>query len=246
MIEEKDLVPYELAELPPPPWVVIAPHPDDETLGMGGTLALAARKNYTTSVIVLTDGALGGDPQIRENECLKAMKVLGVSEVHFLRLPDRGLYRLMSKLKKTLSALLEKKDWGTLFLPSPFEFHPDHRVAFWTVVEILAERKPGSSIWLYEISRQGEINRLINIEPVLNIKTQAIKCYSSQLLANDYLDISLALDRLRSYTISPIGVKWCEGFWASPACHLVDHLEKHLAKYKLCYRQLNYPKFAQR
>lgn len=233
MWQEKDLVPYKVSELPEPPWLVISPHPDDETLGMGGTLALAAQKNYPVTVIVITDGSLGGNPAVREKECLEAMKILGVQKVRFLRFPDRGLCHKFSELRRPLMVILQKETWSTVFLPSPFEFHPDHRAAFRAGLEaLLAERFTGS-VWLYEVSRQGEANRLIDIGAVREAKIRAIKCYASQLASNDYLEIRLALDRLRSYTVSPIGVKWCEGFWADAPENILSGLKEQLAKYGL-------------
>ncbi|MBX6424296.1 PIG-L deacetylase family protein [Thermosulfurimonas sp. F29] len=231
--QEHDLVPYGISDLPPPPWLVISPHPDDETLGMGGTLALAARKNYPITVIIVTDGALGGDPGAREKECLKALKTLGVPKVRFLRFPDRGLYDRFSELRETLTGILQKETWATVFLPSPFEFHPDHRATFWAGLEVLLSEKFPGSVWLYEISRQAEVNRLIDIGGVLETKIRAVRCYSSQLAHNDYLKISLALNRLRSYTVSPIGVKWCEGFWAGEAENILSGLREQLTKYGL-------------
>lgn len=95
--------------------VVFAPHCDDETLGCGGMLALAARNKARVRVVVLTNGdgyriAVGTTYKTmrvtpekcidfaykRQEETLRAMAVLGVpaSSVTFLGYPDRGLARL--------------------------------------------------------------------------------------------------------------------------------------------------------
>ena len=58
---EHELIAFSTSELPAGPWLVFAPHADDETFGMGGTLLKAKKAGIATHVIVLTDGALGGD-----------------------------------------------------------------------------------------------------------------------------------------------------------------------------------------
>ena len=60
MIQEEALIPYQTSPLPEGPWLVFAPHPDDETFGMGGTLTLAAKKAVGVTLVVLTDGSMGG------------------------------------------------------------------------------------------------------------------------------------------------------------------------------------------
>ena len=61
MLMEHELLPYTASELPEGPWLVFAPHADDETFGMGGSLLLAAEQNIETHVVFVTDGALGGE-----------------------------------------------------------------------------------------------------------------------------------------------------------------------------------------
>ena len=69
---ENVLLPYSISDLPEGPWLVFAPHADDETYGMGGALLRAREAGIDTHVIVLTDGALGGEQDgliaIRRNE----------------------------------------------------------------------------------------------------------------------------------------------------------------------------------
>ena len=68
--------------LPPGPWLVFAPHSDDETFGLGGCLLRAADEGIETHVIVVTDGALGGVEEElvsrRREEVERAGKLLGL------------------------------------------------------------------------------------------------------------------------------------------------------------------------
>src|SRR5690606_7379595 len=50
MIPEHEILPYQCSPLPPGPWLVLAPHPDDETFGMGGSLLRAKNEGIETEV----------------------------------------------------------------------------------------------------------------------------------------------------------------------------------------------------
>ncbi|MCX7176987.1 MAG: PIG-L family deacetylase, partial [Proteobacteria bacterium] len=72
--------------------LVFAPHPDDEVFGCGGTLCLLAAAGADISVVIVSDGALGGNAADlvgrRESESLAAAEVLGYPPPTFWRLPD--------------------------------------------------------------------------------------------------------------------------------------------------------------
>lgn len=212
MRPEADLIPYEASPLPPGPYLVFAPHPDDETFGMGGTIALAAEADIPVSLVILTDGAIGGDAGIRKGEAEAAAQVLGITEVHFWGIPDRHVQQAGIPCDR-VSALLEGLKPATVFLPGILEFHPDHRATTDALVRICRAISYGGAIWLYEISRQGEVNRLVDITRSIDRKIEAIRCYGSQISRNNYESVSLGLAQARSYTLPP-EVTHAEGFWA--------------------------------
>ncbi|MEW6042270.1 MAG: PIG-L family deacetylase, partial [Elusimicrobiota bacterium] len=57
--------------------LAIGAHPDDLEYGCGGTLIKFHKKKHNISLLVMTKGEIGGDPQIREKEQLKTTKILG-------------------------------------------------------------------------------------------------------------------------------------------------------------------------
>ncbi len=209
--EEQDLIPYQVSCLPATPYLVFAPHPDDETFGMGGTIALASQANHEVTVVVVTDGAAGGKATTRKNEAREAASILGIKKLLFLNLADRGISTNSSVITSFVK-LIEKFDPKTIFLPSPLEFHPDHRVVTHVTLEAMKRTTSKSRIWFYEISRQSEANRFIDITSVLKIKQKAMKAYKSQLLQRPYDEYVLCLNRLRAYTL-PQKIKYAEAFW---------------------------------
>ncbi|MFZ4699807.1 MAG: PIG-L deacetylase family protein, partial [Candidatus Methylumidiphilus sp.] len=154
MLDESSYLPFTPAKLPPSPWLVISPHPDDETFGLGGTLLLATEQGIAIDVLFLTSGDKGGAGDIaaiREREALEATRLLGVRDVSFWHLPDRLLSPCQSVIGRLAEMILATKP-ACIFFPSPVEPHPDHRAS--SVIAWEALRKTGFTAepWSYEIS----------------------------------------------------------------------------------------------
>lgn len=231
MLEEKDLIPYELSEIPPGPWLIFAPHPDDDVFGMGGTIALASKKKIRVEVVVMTKGEIAGDPEIRKKESLQAGEILGVSLYHFWSIPDRGISQ-SGIIVKELETLLDSVKPKTVFLPGIQEFHPDHRATTQLIWSLLNDCGFSQNVWLYEISRQNEANRLVDISSVVETKRRAMKCFFSQLSQLDYERVVLAINTGRSYTL-PVEVTHAEAFWC---CESVQNQDPLMSQYGALYR----------
>ncbi|MDP3516099.1 MAG: PIG-L family deacetylase [Pseudohongiella sp.] len=232
MTPEHILVPYQSCQLPEGPWLVFAPHADDETFGMGGALRLAANAGVKTHVIVLTDGALGGPyaagtPEAaalvlrRQQEVEQACQILGVNSLQTWDQPDRGLLPQDNLIERVLSAIT-KLSAATVFFPGVLELHPDHRgtaQVVWQALQRLYQRpwrgqRPNA--WSYEISVQSPVNRLMDITAVRAAKEQAMQVYVSQNSQNNYPEMILALNKARTFSM-PADCSHAEAFYAYPA-----------------------------
>jgi len=130
--------------------LVVAPHPDDETLATGGLIQRALAAGAAVQVVFVTDGDNNPWPQRwierrwridvsarrrwgqrRRGEALVALVVLGVAaqSVRFLGLPDQGLTDLLvagDALERTLGAAIDAFAPTCLAGPSRHDRHPDH------------------------------------------------------------------------------------------------------------------------
>lgn len=218
LLQEHQLLPFQPEPLPHArgPWLVFAPHPDDESFGMGGSIVKALNAGIAVDLVVLTDGALGGSGsdliERRQQEVRAAAQVLALHSVQFLAEPDRGL-EARDTLAQQLAALITQRKPAAVFFPGVLELHPDHRSAallVWRSLQLLGAQAPQAIA--YEITGQSPANCLVDITATMTAKQQAIACYPSQLAENNYLEVILALNRLRTLTL-PVEVQWAEAFY---------------------------------
>jgi LmbE family N-acetylglucosaminyl deacetylase len=125
--------------------IVFAPHPDDETLGCGGTIAKKLAEGYDVLIVVLTDGrflllrSFGIDcnptpeevKEIRRGEVLRATKILGLTKekVVFLDFIDGTLEENEKAVEEKVTAILEKYVPSEIYFPYEKDGHPDHQAA---------------------------------------------------------------------------------------------------------------------
>src|SRR5690606_15266554 len=115
--------------------LIIAPHPDDAELGMGGTLVRMLREGLRVGVLDLTNGepTPHGSVEIRAEETRAASQVLGVTVRENLGLPNRRLEATL-EARHQLAGVLRRLRPRWLFAPYWEDAHPDH-VAATTLIE---------------------------------------------------------------------------------------------------------------
>ncbi len=215
---EHNLIPYETAPLPSGPWLVFAPHADDETFGLGGSLLKAADEGIATQVVVVTDGAMGGDADglvnRRREEVERAGELLGLRGLSCWSEPDRGL-ALDAERRQRFAAAIRELRPASVFFPGPLEIHPDHRATgmlAWAALQSLDAGEPKPAALSYEITALNPINRLIDITAQMKRKHEVMAVYVSQNSQNSYPDYVTSLNRSRSFSLSP-EVIYAEGLY---------------------------------
>ena len=215
-VSEGDLVPFSAAAPVGGRVLVLAPHPDDETLGCGGSVRLLVEKGVPVKVAFLTSGdkALpeGGSSYsaLREKEAQKALRILGVSDCEFLRYPDRELYAVFAGFSASLSLMIEDFRPDTVYSPSVVDLNPDHRAA--AEAALALQKRYGFAVVFYEVTTPVRPNVLVDISRVFRFKRRAVKAYRSQLGITDYLRLVGALNTYRTFTLGR-ETKYAEAFW---------------------------------
>lgn len=172
--------------------LVIAPHPDDESIGPGGTIARHVASGDGVYILVLTSGERGfpshdstadhARRSLREAECAEASRRLGASLLPFARLPDGALSASSTVAAHALADALAALRPERVYLPHEADEHEDHRA----VASILraAVQRSGFVPWAlgYEVwSPMPWFDQVEDISDVLDRKLHAIAAYPSQL-----------------------------------------------------------------
>jgi len=160
--------------------IVFAPHPDDETLGCGGTIAKRISEGYEVLVVVMTDGRyafmnvldIDSDPtpeelkEIRKEEVKRATGILGVltGNLIFLDFVDGTLETNEEKVEEKVAEILSKNRPVEVYFPYKHDGHPDHRAAYQIVKNSI--RKSGISTLMYQYSITHKYSR---IGPMVNV-----------------------------------------------------------------------------
>lgn len=214
--------------------LVIAPHPDDESLGCGGVLAKHSAHGDTIKVIFLTSGEKGdfdrryGDQYVkhRRSDAMKALTALGVSDCLFLDLPDQGLTTQRETLERNVATVLKEFMPTLIYAPSPWEPHFDHRAAFYAVYNLVRgiARPPGLA--LYEVGAPLIFpDVVVDITTEMARKREAIASYHTEHNYQDYQTIIEALNVHRTYGLDR-SVRHAEAFTLLSPEELAQPTEK--------------------
>lgn len=208
--------------------LVIAPHLDDETIALGGTIRKLSKTKSQINVIIV-----GGhlpplyqkeDYQITKNESKKALKILGVKKVYYLDIPALEFHRkYYNTLNSKINALMNDFNPTTVFIPFP-DRHIDHRTVFdCAMVNTRPNKKNHPKFVLsYETLSETHWNApyieanftpdfFVNIDETIKDKIKALNCYQSQIKDNQSRSIQ-AVQALARFRGSQNGCKYAEGF----------------------------------
>jgi len=136
------------------PLLVLAPHPDDESIGCGGLIAAAAAAGHAVRVMVLTDGAASHPSQpglaaLRQDETYAAAERLGLRRdaIDFLGLPDGALAATEVAVRRILTFC---PDPATILATWPHDPHCDHTAA-WEIARQVGACRPAARLRAYPV-----------------------------------------------------------------------------------------------
>jgi len=230
---------------------VISPHPDDESIGCGGTICLHTARGDRVIAVVLTSGERGlrGLPReeaarVREQEAGSAAAILGLASVKFLRRPDGHLDDCVKECAKLLSPILERERPQVVYMPHERDWHPDHRASVSIVQRALADsRIPAPTLLSYEIlTPLTMFDRAEDITSMMARKMQAVRAHRSQVRQLHYDRAARGLNEYRGSIVQ--SGRYVEVFQATddrlgaalehrradPSWHHVYQLAQEIAK----------------
>jgi N-acetylglucosamine malate deacetylase 1 len=199
-------------EHPPLDYLVIAPHPDDAELGLGGTMLLLKAEGARVGILDLTNGEPTplGSPEIRKRETDEASKILNLDWRGNLGLPNRSLQADLDA-RHRLAGVIRQLRPRYLFAPYWDDAHPDHVAAsalvdaarFWaklTKTDMPGEPHYPQKIIYYlsvHLRLHAKPSFVVDITAHLETKMKCLACYHSQFIAGRSTTPPTLLDDLR-------------------------------------------------
>lgn len=216
--------------------LIVSPHADDETLGVGGTIARLAAEGHEVTVAVLTGHGEDEahplwEPGVWEEirrEAREAYDILGVDRVLFREIPAvRVAEQPLWKVNRIAAEILEEVRPEVLFVPFQYDLHQDHRSLFhafsvaWrpssevgrVVREIYCYETVSETHWNFPNVEPGFLpNVWMEISDTLEIKLRALACFESQVRPAPDARSLEAVQALAVWRGSQAGMKAAEAF----------------------------------
>lgn len=210
--------------------LVIAAHPDDELLGLGGTLARHTREGDVVNVVIVSEGASSRyaeeSTSLLQQNCRQAAQILGVQDVCFLGMRDQYLdAQPITEMIRPVEKIVHEIKPDVVYTHHWGDLNRDHRVVSEAVMvaarpvgdhyprRVLCYETPSSSEWSSpDIALQFVPNYFVDITSSMETKLQAMTCYSTEVRPAPH---PRSLESLRSraqYWGQIIGKPYAEGF----------------------------------
>lgn len=220
--------------------LVVAPHPDDAELGMGGAILKMLAAGKSVGILDLTSGepTPHGTPEIRADETAAASKVLGIRWRQNLGLPNRSLEASLEN-RALLAGVIRQTRPEHLYAPYWIDAHPDHVAAtelveaarFWA--KLSKSDLPGEPFHPKRIFNYYCVHLKMSPQPafILDIseewptKRRAIECFQSQFVTGRESVLPSFIDQLETEAAwwgKTIGARYGEPFHCREPIGLSD------------------------
>lgn len=211
--------------------LVVSVHPDDETLGCGGSLLRHKSMGDYLYWLILTnvrteDGWDSSLVENRQNEILKVSEIYEFDKVISLDFPTMKLDEIPIRLIiKNISDVINDLQPTLIYLNNRSDIHSDHKVAFNAVISCTKNfRTPYiQKIYMYECLSETEFapalsentfipNTFIDITEFIERKLEIMSVYFSEIMPENQPRSHRAIKSLAAYRGSRIGVDYAEAF----------------------------------
>ena len=210
--------------------IVIAPHPDDEVLGVGGTLLRRKAEGAKVAWLIVTNVSVEAGwsekkVEQRADEIKRITDLFGFDEVFTLDFPTTQLDRVpMSDLVGKISNVFKLFQPDEVFVPHQADVHTDHRMVFdavasctkWfrypSVKRVLAYETLSETDFRIGYGQGFQPNVFVDIEPFLSDKLRAMEIYVSELKAFPFPRSHEAIKALATLRGAASGFKAAEAF----------------------------------
>ena len=216
--------------------LVVASHPDDEVLGIGGTIARHTRRGDTVTACIMADASPLKYQKAAENplrSCvLEAAEILGVGDVRFSNFPDQGLDQIpLIELVVEIEKLAQDVKPDIVYTHHGGDLNRDHQLVFQAVTtafrpipetctnRIFCYETPSTTEWAPQSASTLFVpNTFVDISDTLETKLAALNCYGAEMRTMPHPRSPEGITALATWRGASVGL------WAAEALCLVRHI----------------------
>ncbi|MBM3560352.1 MAG: hypothetical protein FJX53_10855 [Alphaproteobacteria bacterium] len=219
---------------------VVAPHPDDEIMGPGGTLIRALDAGAAVRTIYLSRGRDGAAGDVLQAEAASVAARLGYEAV-FLGHPLRGIALDAAAVDAFAAAVVAGRP-DALFIPFLLDDHDDHRRASEMLLAACARGRldPALEVWAYQVYTTLPGNVIVDITDVAARKADAIRGFASQAHIRDWAHWALGLNAFNCRFLAGPGARYAEAFFVLPLGEYAELARAYFAPGARVYHERNY------
>jgi LmbE family N-acetylglucosaminyl deacetylase len=176
--------------------LAIGPHPDDIEIGCSGTLIKYAQRGHGIFLLIITKGEKGGDAELRYDEQMKAAEIIGARDVFWGGFEDTELLDRGNEIIHLVELHIKRIQPSFIFVNYFDDTHQDHRTVNRSV---LSAARYVRNVMFYEVPTSNNFtpNTFVDIGSVFELKLEALKAHSSQVMKTNIPDLSI-IDIARS------------------------------------------------
>jgi LmbE family N-acetylglucosaminyl deacetylase len=210
--------------------LVIAPHPDDEVIGCGGTMARVAREGGEVSVLVVTRGVDELFPasviEQTRAEAKRSHALLGVKDTTYLDFPAPRLdvtprHQVADRIREEV----RRSQPDVVLVPHPGDLHHDHEAVYyaslvacrpdsaWAAPTLYAYETMSETDWGAPIAANAFVpTQFVDVSEELTVKLDALACFETQMKPWPHPRSTRALESLARVRGATVGVEAAEAF----------------------------------
>jgi len=221
--------------------LVVASHPDDELLGLGGTIRRLVNEGKTAHAVIMAEGITSRSEKREDadkaaleelkKDAKKAAETVGYSTIDFCGLPDNRMDEVdLLDIIKIVSKYIEEYKPDTIFTHHHGDLNIDHRRTYEAVLtacrptgnygvkRIYAFETPSSTEWNYAYSEPFTPTVYFDVSETIESKIKGMACYRSESTTYPHPRSAEALRSLASYRGSNVGFAMAEAFMLVREC----------------------------
>lgn len=215
--------------------LVIAAHPDDELLGVGGTVRRLVDEGVCARAVILAEGLTSREDKREDTgrteleklqeDARKAAREVGYAGIDFSGFPDNRMDGVdLLDVVKIVEQYIKKYEPDTIFTHHPGDLNIDHRITCEAVLtacrpveechvrRIYAFETPSSTEWDYSYTNPFRPNVYFDVSDTIEAKIKGMACYRTESREHPHPRSPEALRALALYRGSNAGFQMAEAF----------------------------------